>query len=408
MLAAFETLIGPRRTAELHDAARRIRARLGGGTLWHVNSTATGGGVAEMLRTLLPLYESLGVRTGWLVVEGDERFFGSTKRLGLALYGSGGGPFEPTHYRRVLARNAERFRAELGPEDVLFLHDHQTAGLVELLDHETYWRCHVGVDKPNDASLSAWRFLLPLLEKARGLMFSVAGHVPAGVADRSVVLPPFISPFSAKNREITDLALPFRYDPREPLVVQVSRWDPLKDMHGVLAAFIGCPGHLALVGPDPSAIPDDIEQRVWFERCQDAWRALPAAERDRISLVCLPMDDPEANALLVNAIQRRADVVVQKSLAEGFGLTVTEAMWKGKVVVASAVGGIREQITHGDNGLLVDDPADLAAFGALLTTVVRGGVDSTAMGGRARERVLRDFLPDREVVTTARLLEGKS
>jgi trehalose synthase len=190
------------------------------------------------------------------------------------------------------------------------------------------------------------------------------------------------------------------------LVTQVSRWDELKDMGGVLAAFAEYVpvGYLALVGPDPAGVPDDPAQAQWLDRRRRAWHDLSPAERRRVALVCLPMSDLVANALLVNAIQRASAVVVQKSLAEGFGLTVTEAMWKRRPVVASAVGGIRSQIDHGSTGFLVDDPHDRAGFAALVTSCLSGDVDTAAVGDRAHDRVLRDFLPDRDVRTMAEVL----
>jgi len=467
-LAALLELIGPGRARRLRRAADRITERLAGGTLWHVNSTAAGGGVAEMLHTLLPLYRSLGVAAGWLVIGGDEPFFTVTKRLGAALYGSWSdglalGPAERKTYLDGLAANAAAIRRRAASSDVLVLHDHQTAGLVDLLSADVsaaYWRCHVGVDEPSPAAGAAWDFLRPLLTTAAGTVFSVPGHVPDLLREQRVaVIPPFVSPYSPKNCELSDDAVraclarcglrPSRTGPAstapastgpastgpvevaspagpvalrhpvqviadrppgggEPLLVQVSRWDRLKDMHGVLASFAAgvSSGYLALVGPDPAGIPDDVEQGEWFGRCLAARSALAGPDRQRTCLICLPMADLAENAILVNAIQRAADVVVQKSLAEGFGLTVTEAMWKSRVVVASAVGGLREQISHGDNGLLVPDPTDLPRFGAALAGALNPALDRPGMGGRARQRVLRDYLPDHEIVATADLLDG--
>jgi trehalose synthase len=454
-LVAFSELIGAQRTRRLRRAAERIRERLACGTLWHVNSTGAGGGVAEMLHTMLPLYRSLGVPAGWMVIGGDGPFFAVTKRLGAALYGSGSdghelGAAARKTYLDGLSANADAIRRTVAPADILMLHDHQTAGLVGLLSGDVcagYWRCHVGVDEPNQASEAAWRFLRPLLAASAGTVFSVPGHVPDFLRGRhAAVIPPFLSPYSAKNCELSEdvvraclvqcglrdgSAGPFRVTtpagavsvrhrvqvvadrpPRdgEPLLVQVSRWDRLKDMHGVLAAFVSGVdrGYLALVGPDPAGIPDDIEQAEWFERCLAARRGLAGPDRQRTCLICLPMADLAENAILVNAIQRAADVVIQKSLAEGFGLTVTEAMWKARVVVASAVGGIAAQISHGDTGLLAPDPADLPAFGAMLAAALDGPVDRRAMGDRARRRVLRDFLPDHEIVATADLLNAST
>jgi trehalose synthase len=436
-LPRFEELLGADRTRKLRSAASLVRAALAGGTLWHVNSTGAGGGVAEMLHTLLPLYARLEVPARWAVVGSNHQFFTLTKRLGLGLYGSAGagGPLgrdERDDYLTGLSATADQLLELIRPGDVVVLHDHQTAGLVPPLARHgarIYWRCHVGVDTPTEHSERAWAFLDPLLEDADTLLFSVPWHVPERLRGRpTAVLPPFISPFSPKNRDMTPMEVAEALArsglsrgngpevvseaapaPKQPLITQVSRWDRLKDMHGVLAAvttFVP-EGYLALVGPDPRGVPDDVEQALWFDRCLTAWRALPLARRRRAALLTLPMDDLTENAVLVNAIQRASAVVIQKSLAEGFGLTVTEAMWKRRVVVASGVGGIREQVEHGRTGFLVDDPHDLPGFAAAVSTALAPGTDTTLIGSRARDRVLEAFLPDRDVSTMARLLTGE-
>jgi trehalose synthase len=436
-LARLVAVLDADRAAALHCDGARIRSALSGRTLWHVNSTAAGGGVAEMLRVLLPIYAALDVDARWAVVEGDTEFFGLTKRLGLALYGSPGdggplGPAERDRYLAALRPSADALVAMVRPGDVVVLHDHQTAGLVPALARagaRVFWRCHVGVDQPTAASDNGWSFVAPLLDDAHGLFFSVPWHVPRVLRNgRAVVLPPFISPSSPKNRDLTPQQIERSLarcglwpgasasaasvvaeappGPDVPLVTQVSRWDELKDMDGVLSAFADhVPlGYLALVGPDPAGVPDDTAQAQWFDRCRRAWHALSPAKRRRVALVCLPMSDLTANALLVNAIQRASAVVLQKSLAEGFGLTVTEAMWKRRPVVASAVGGIRSQIDHGSTGFLTDDPHDRAGFGALVMSCLSGDVDTAAVGDNAHDRVLNDFLPDREIRTMARVL----
>ncbi len=438
VLPAFLRLIGPGRAVRLRKAADKIRRRLDGGILWHINSTPAGGGVAEMLQTLLPVYHELGIDARWAVIGGDDDFFAITKRLGLALYGSDGddgplGAFERRRYLRSLEPVADALLAAVGPRDSVILHDHQTAGLVPQLAGRVdgvYWRCHVGVDAPTAVSERGWDFIAPLLDACDSLIFSVPGHVPARLADRPVtILPPFISPFSHKNRALSDgitkaaLAscgldgeipahMPVQVvadGPREPdlpLITQVSRWDRLKDMTGVLDAVTAYvpDAHLALVGPDPAAITDDIEQHLWYTQCLERWKDLPLTRRRRVSLICLPMTDPAQNATLVNAAQRASDVVVQKSLAEGFGLTVAEAMWKRRVVVGSAVGGIRTQITDGDDGYLLADPADLAGLGQIIRAALRDERRSIEIGARAHDRVHRDFLADREVITTATMI----
>jgi trehalose synthase len=182
-----------------------------------------------------------------------------------------------------------------------------------------------------------------------------------------------------------------------PLVVQVSRWDRLKDPAGVLRGFAEqAPGtsdaHLLLAGPVVEGVADDPEGLQTLAETVAVWRNLPPTTRRRIHLACLPMDDLEENAAVVNALQRHAAVVVQKSLREGFGLTVTEAMWKGRPVIASKLGGMRKQIEDGMSGLLVEDPSDLAAFGGLLRRVLRDATLAVRLGDAAYQRARQRFL----------------
>jgi trehalose synthase len=184
-----------------------------------------------------------------------------------------------------------------------------------------------------------------------------------------------------------------------PLVVQVSRWDPLKDMGGVMRGFVEhvaphSDAHLALVGPSTASVSDDPEGQLVLNEITEEWRSLPDEVRDRVHLVSLPMDDPEQNGALVNAIQRHAAIVVQKSLAEGFGLTVTEAMFKGRPVIASAVGGIADQIDDQVSGVLIPDPRDLEAFGRAVLHVLQDPALAQRLGQAARQRVIDVFLPD--------------
>ena len=307
------------------------------------------------------------------------------------------------------------------------------------------WGCHVGRDTTTELTDRGWAFLRPHLERADGFIFSRRAYVPDWVPrERVVIIPPSVDPFSAKNIRLTDaetraalgqaglvetaysqehleftrrdgsvgrlrthsgLVLgtgPIPGDVR--LAVQVSRWDRLKDMVGVLAGFVDNLAifpddvHLALVGPEASGVSDDPEGAQVLEECRALWEALPDEARRRVHLVCLPMGDVDENARLVNALQHRATVVVQKSLVEGFGLTVTEAMWKAKPVVASAVGGILDQIDDEVHGLLLEDPTDLDAFAKALARVVRDPVLATGLGEAARVRVQDEFLGDRHLI----------
>jgi trehalose synthase len=262
-----------------------------------------------------------------------------------------------------------------------------------------------------------------------------------------VVIPPSVDPFSAKNaflsaETVTSVLAsaglvsglpagePVRFERRDgghgtvrdhaadgglvldgpppphgaPLVVQVSRWDRLKDMSGVMAGFAGLvsadavgDAHLMLLGPSASNVSDDPEGAAVLAACRDGWRELPDGVRARVHLASIPLDDVDENATIVNAVQRHARVVVQKSLVEGFGLTVTEAMWKGRPVLASRVGGIQDQIVHGRDGLLVDDPADLTAFARELAGLLADPDRADRLGAAGHERVLEEFLGDRHL-----------
>jgi trehalose synthase len=196
--------------------------------------------------------------------------------------------------------------------------------------------------------------------------------------------------------------------PDAPLVVQVSRWDRMKDMAGVMTAFVkhvdGSIGaHLLLAGPVVTGVADDPEGADVLDECVQVWRQLPHSERTRIHLACVPMRDPDENFVIINAIQRHAAVVTQKSIAEGFGLTVAEAMWKSKPIVASAVGGIVDQIVSGEDGLLIDDPHDLAAFGQAVRRLLDDPAYAASLGANARRRAQAEFLGDRHLERYAQL-----
>jgi trehalose synthase len=429
--------LGPARTARMRHEGARFAGWLGGRTVWHVNSTATGGGVAEMLARLLPLAAGLGVRVGWQVAGGPPEFFTVTKRLCEHLYGTpgDGGPVaahERACYEQVIARQSARLLATLRPGDFAVLHDPQTAGLAPALAAAgcvTIWRCHVGTDHQNSYSDIAWRFLRPYLGSVHAAVFTLRAHAPPWLAGAVPVhaVAPSLDPLSPKNRDMTAgevasvlgdaglfaptgaliaLTQDRPVDPGRPLVVQISRWDRLKDMPGVLSAFAGhLPGgaDLLLAGPDVRGVADDPAAAGVLAQCVTLWRALPRQARARVHLATLAMTDAGANARVVNALQRHAAVVAQKSLAEGFGLTVTEAMWKGAPIVASALGGIRTQLTHGEEGLLTG-PTDLAAFGEALGRLLADRALAARLGAAARRRVHRQFLPDRHLREWASVL----
>jgi trehalose synthase len=191
--------------------------------------------------------------------------------------------------------------------------------------------------------------------------------------------------------------------PDARLVVQVSRWDALKDPLGVMQGFAdhiapATDAHLVLAGPSVEAVSDDPEGAQVLADAKDLWSELPADTKERVHLACLPMDDLEENAAIVNALQRRSDVIVQKSIAEGFGLTVAEGMWKARPVVASKIGGIQDQIEHGDSGMLIDDPRDLRRYGQLVVDLLKDPDGAERVGAKAKERVQEKFLGPRHLM----------
>jgi trehalose synthase len=456
----FLPIAGPDVVAKVKEIAESGRARLEGRVVWNVNSTASGGGVAEMLRSLLPYVRGVGIDSQWLVIDGTAEFFRITKRLHHALHGSHGdgsdlGGGEKTVYEAVLRENSDEISALVRPRDVVILHDPQTAGLAPRLVKAgaiVIWRCHVGTDTSNDEVKKGWHFLAPYLTHVSATVFSRRKYIPSMFEDRSFVIAPSIDPFSAKNQDLDADAVrailvhaglvegpageaspsfergdgsPGRVDRgadvirlgRAPawdtrLVVQVSRWDPLKDPIGVMDGFLqytrtgkDTETELVLAGPNVRAIEDDPEAAATLDAVVKRWRALPHEVRSRVELASLPTADLEENAAIVNALQRHATVVVQKSLQEGFGLTVTEAMWKARPVVASAVGGIEDQIVNGKHGLLLDDPTNAEAFASLLERVLSDEGYAAELGERARERVRTEYLPIRHLKQYAELLE---
>jgi trehalose synthase len=444
-VAQLEPIIGPQRYDRLVRAADQFQQNLAGRTIWNVSSTAFGGGVAEMLHVLISYAENLGIPVRWKVITGDAEFFVITKRLHNQIHGeAAGGPLtgaDADHYARMLAANAAELLDGIRPGDLVLLHDPQTAGLTRALVRagaRVAWRCHIGVDWQNDATRGAWEFLRPHLEAAHGFVFTRREYVPSWIpADKVAIIPPSIDPLSPKNEPldadavrgilgrigVLDGATPddrtsfprsdgsvgfvTRYaevtgegrpGPADPLVVQVSRWDQLKDMPGVMHGFAdyvvpGGDGYLMLVGPSVTGVTDDPEGAAVFGDCLLQWRELPAEARARILLVTLPLDDADENAAMVNALQRHATVITQKSLAEGFGLTVAEGMWKGRPVVGSAVGGITDQIADG-TGILLPDPRDLKAFGVAVRELLDDPGEADRMGRAAHAYIREHYVGD--------------
>ena len=454
----FASVIPPDRYERFAAAIREAQRIFEGRVVWNVNSTAKGGGVAEMLRSLLAYARGASVDARWLVIPGTADFFRVTKRIHNHLHGAPGdggelGEEERRVYEETLELSVPDLQELVGPDDVVLLHDPQTAGLARALhrnDPCVIWRCHVGLDLANDLARGAWRFLLPYVGEADAYIFSRRAFTWETLEpEKTAIIPPSIDAFSPKNQDMnpeTARAIlaatriidendhrpptferedgsPGRVDRHThmfdggdpppagvPLVVQVSRWDRLKDPLGVMLGFAHhvapkSTAHLILAGPAVEAVADDPEGAEVLHEVRDARAGLAPDLATRIHLACLPMEDSEENAAIVNALQRRADVVVQKSLAEGFGLTVAEGMWKARPVVASRIGGIQDQIVHGETGLLLDDPGDLAAYGSAVSQLLADPEEARRLGEQAQAKVRDEFLGPRHLMQYVELIE---
>ena len=446
---------------DIRSVAAQVLDKLDGRVVWHVNSTAAGGGVAEMLPALLGYCRGLQLNTRWLVISADPEFFRITKRLHHALHGETGDgtPLDAAArevYEGTMQANGPEVLALMRPGDIAILHDPQTIGLAPMLNErgvKVIWRCHIGGAVPTDASREAWRFLEPYLDCAVQYVFSRSEYVPDRLDHgKSVILPPSIDAFTPKNQPMSENAVltilvhmgvlfgpmpgvpDFEFQRSDgsrgrvdryadiircgpssgntaPLVTQVSRWDPLKDQIGLMQGFAHWleqgkenGAELILAGPSVSGVADDPESADTFREVFLAWCNLPHEHRSRVHLVMLPMVDVEENAAMVNALQRHSAVLVQKSLQEGFGLTVTEAMWKARPVIATRVGGIQDQITDGENGLLLDDPSDPEAFASALDRLFDDPAFAQQLGQAAQETVRTRYLETRSLLDHLEML----
>ena len=402
------------------------REALRGRTVWMVNSTPVGGGVAELLRTVTPYWLDAGIDAHWAVVGGGPAFFRITKRIHNLLHGYPGddgqlGSLEQRVYERALEPARVWLERRLRVGDVVVLHDPQTAGLAPALKAagaHVVCRSHVGAE-PGDALAGATReFLRTYAASADAIVLTRRSDpLPQLGAPRIVVIPPCIDPCSPKNRSMpladarrllteaglvaagrrsgTPVVGTIRSTGRSsqpgtaPLVVHLARWDRLKDPLGVMEAFATvldrADARLILAGPAVDAVADDPEAAAVYDEVEQQWERLPRAERDRIDLLQFSLRDPHANAVIVNALQREATVVVKKSLQEGFGLGVAEAMWKRRPVVASDVGGHRVQIEHGVSGVLVPDARNLPRFGRAIADMLADPERRRQLGEAAHE-----------------------
>jgi trehalose synthase len=350
-LQDYEQIVGPEVIEEIQVVADRVRGRC----LQNINSTPVGGGVAEILTRLVPLLREVGVDARWDLIKGDQEFFEVTKAFHNALHGNS---HEITqHMFEVFRANTEANLREMDfPGDVVLIHDPQPAGLVlrkPEVGRKWVWRCHIDVSEPNP---KVWSFLQPYVEQYDAAIFSMPDFAQDLPVPQYMVAPS-IDPLSDKNRDldphfVESILEKYGLDPERPIVTQISRFDRLKDPLGVIAGHrmvkrrVDC--QLVLAG---GGAPDDPEGAQVLQEVQES----AGSDPDIHVLLLPPFSDLEINALV-----RGSTVVMQKSIREGFGLTVSEALWKKKPVIGGAVGGIKQQIINGTTGFLVHSPEGAA------------------------------------------------
>lgn len=374
----FEEFIG----AEAVDRILRKTDRLRDLHIVNINSTYYGGGVAELLSSLTLLMSASGIRTGWRVIQGRPDFFSITKKMHNALQGADINltALKMSIYEEVAFENAARMHLN---HEVVIVHDPQPLPLIRHFPKRApwVWQCHVDLTRPNP---ELWNYLLPLVERYDAAVFSLPEYAQRLTLPQRFISPA-INPFSTTNKPLSEAEIDERLShyniPTDlPLVVQVSRFDKWKDPQGVIEAFriarkeVDCT--LVLVG---NVATDDPEgQEVFSSLCECAG--------ERIHILSVQ------DSALVNALQRRAAVVLQKSIREGFGLTVTEAMWKKAVVIGGNVGGIKTQIEDGVSGFLVNTIEEAAAR---IVEVLKNPTLRERIGEKAHESVRRRFLMTR-------------
>jgi len=369
--------------AELNKI-RILAEKLGPVKIQQVNSTRKGGGVAEILQHLLPLMQELDIEVFWDVLEGNPEFFNVTKKFHNALHGT---PAEFTREELDTFREVTRDNLQLIRRDVDFhvMHDPQPVGLIDARANSNgqwIWRCHIDLSRADNR---VWGFLRQWVEEYDHAIFHLPDYAKDLLIDQ-MIIPPAINPFSDKNRElrskdIENVLERFGIDPELPIVLQVSRFDHLKDPVGVIRAFKMVRQYLdtQLILAGGGASDDPEGAQVLREVYQEA------EGEPNIHILDLP---PDSN-LEINALQRAAAVILQKSLREGFGLTVTEAMWKGKPVIGGNVGGIRRQIVHRSNGMLVQS---IEGAALRIREILANPMLAEHLGNNARKYVQENFL----------------
>jgi len=389
VLKDYEPLVGKAEIEEIEELAERVK----GITAVHVNSTKFGGGVAELLHSLVPLANSLGLKVSWLVMEGSEAFFNVTKSFHNALQGM---PLELTDemkniYLEYGKRNAEALNLDA---DLVIIHDPQPASIIEYYNRRMgkwIWRCHIDLTEANPAY---WNFLSRFVMKYDALVFSLERYIKEDVKTAKIsIIPPSLDPLTDKNKPLTEEQIStvlkrFNIDPDRPILIQVARFDPWKDPLGVIDVYRLVKREfqnlqLILVGV---LAADDPEGVAWLDKTRRY------SSEDQGVHILTNLDG--VGAYEVNALQRASDVAIQKSIREGFGISVTEALWKGVPVVATRAGGIPLQVIDGVTGYLVNTVEEAAAR---VLSLLRDPAEAKKFGAQGRDHIRRNFLVTRHL-----------
>lgn len=396
-LADYEPIIGTVATSRI----RQLAADLKGASVVHINSTREGGGVAEILSWMIPLMNDIGLEASWEVIEGTPDFFRTTKAFHNGLQGNEVGLSRPMidAYEATVSANADRLRPILENADFVIVHDPQPAFLLHLCPHRKgkwVWRCHVDVSRPNR---KVWNYLRARVTDYDASIFSMPEFAQR-LPHPQFIIAPSIDPLSEKNvelpqDEIDSILEKHGIDKNIPILTQVSRFDRFKDPVGVIRAFHLLNGtveaQLVLAG---GGATDDPEGAYVLEEVRQATQG-----DSHIHVLLLP---PDAHRT-INALQRASSLIIQKSLQEGFGLTVTEAMWKGKPVIGGNVGGIRLQVHNHHTGFLVDTPEGCSLR---IRELLRRNGRLQVMGNIAKKFVAENFLCNRQLREYLTLLVG--
>jgi trehalose synthase len=384
-LEDYSPIVGESIVEELFLLARKLEGK----AIQNINSTAVGGGVAEILARMLPLVKQLGVQANWNVIKGNEKFFMITKKLHNGLHGVKV-DISQSEWEYFLEVNRENVEYLCSFGDIIFIHDPQPIALVEQkskIGKKWVWRCHIDFTTPEN---EIWEFLKKFIEMYDCAVFSApAFSRPLSIPQ--VLVSPSIDPLSDKNKDLPEEVLNevcerFQINREKPIVTQISRFDYLKDPLGVIKAYRLAREHvdcqLVLAG---GGATDDPEARKVLDEVQ-----AEAAQDPDIHVLFLP----PASDIEINALQRVSSVILQKSLKEGFGLTVAEALWKSKAVIASAVGGIPLQITHKYSGILTHTIEGTAYW---IKQLLNEPGYAARLGANGKEHIKNNFLITRHI-----------